>query len=503
MRAILLPTLLTSLLSLVLASHAVAEPQGVRWQNDLESAMRLASQTHRLVLVHFWAPWCKPCMQLERNVFNQAGLARSLEMRYIPVKVNTDQFPAIARRYGVANVPTDVVLSADGRMVARVNSPPNWQAYAKQMAQIASRQSPVADNRAMALDRTTRADRRGPSQRPVAWPGSQPTGTGTPYPSADLPGATANAGSPNRRTPPPANHPYGPISQSFASPVTSPTVGTPGRVPYGRQAGADRPYPMATGSQPAYAAPNSASCATTQPLGNYRSPLRNAPVAGGYGSPAVGQAATSRPPANAPVGLANRPATSSQPIGQRPTSSSQPPRWSTPAQTPRTSQAGPGSGGPPPSGQPAVPAFSQATASPRQPIGSRAAAASKPGQPSLGLDGYCPVTLRTKQQWVPGDRRWGAIHRGRTYLFATRAAQQQFLADPDEFSPVLSGLDPVAIVDAHQAIAGQRRHGVFYGGRVYLFSSEASLHQFSGDPERYVQGVRQAMRTDASAIGRR
>ncbi|MFV2069422.1 MAG: hypothetical protein ACC645_20860, partial [Pirellulales bacterium] len=111
--------------------------------------------------------------------------------------------------------------------------------------------------------------------------------------------------------------------------------------------------------------------------------------------------------------------------------------------------------------------------------------------------------LRAKQQWIAGDRRWGVIHRGRTYLFTTSEAQQQFLANPDEFSPVLSGLDPVAVVDQKQAVAGQRRHGVFYGGRVYLFANEASLQQFSGDPERYVQGVRQAMRIDATNLGRR
>ncbi|MEX0711052.1 MAG: thioredoxin family protein, partial [Pirellulales bacterium] len=39
------------------------------------------------------------------------------------------------------------------------------------------------------------------------------------------------------------------------------------------------------------------------------------------------------------------------------------------------------------------------------------------GNPPLGLDGYCPVTLGEKRVWQIGDVRWGAIHRGRTYLF--------------------------------------------------------------------------------------
>ena len=96
-------------------------------------------------------------------------------------------------------------------------------------------------------------------------------------------------------------------------------------------------------------------------------------------------------------------------------------------------------------------------------------------------------------QWIPGDVKWGAIHRGRTYLFAGQAQQQQFLAEPDQFSPVLSGADAVIAVDQQQRIDGRREHGLEYNGRFYLFSTEASLQQFSSNPERYAEAVRQAV----------
>ncbi|MDA8041990.1 MAG: thioredoxin family protein, partial [Pirellulales bacterium] len=35
----------------------------------------------------------------------------------------------------------------------------------------------------------------------------------------------------------------------------------------------------------------------------------------------------------------------------------------------------------------------------------------------LGLEGYCPVALMETGSWVEGQARWGARHRGRTYLF--------------------------------------------------------------------------------------
>ncbi|MBN1853963.1 MAG: thioredoxin family protein [Pirellulales bacterium] len=122
--------------------------------------------------------------------------------------------------------------------------------------------------------------------------------------------------------------------------------------------------------------------------------------------------------------------------------------------------------------------------------------------PPLGLDGYCPVTLRNSpypandsRRWVQGDPRWGALHRGRTYLFAGEAERDLFLqaTNADIFAPVLSGMDPVLAFDRHEMIPGKRSHGVLYRGLMFLFSSEATLQQFSQNPDYYANSVRQAM----------
>jgi protein disulfide-isomerase len=111
------------------------------------------------------------------------------------------------------------------------------------------------------------------------------------------------------------------------------------------------------------------------------------------------------------------------------------------------------------------------------------------------MDGQCPVTMMLTKQWVPGDRRWGAIHRGRTYLFAGPEQQKQFLTDPDRFSPTLSGDDPVVALDGRQAVPGRREHGLIYQQHIYLFSSEETLKRFSDNPARYATEVQQALRS--------
>ena len=111
------------------------------------------------------------------------------------------------------------------------------------------------------------------------------------------------------------------------------------------------------------------------------------------------------------------------------------------------------------------------------------------------MDGYCPVTLLKNDVWKQGDPRYGVVHRGRLYLFAGPDEKEQFFANPDDFSPVLAGVDAVYLADSGEATEGQRTHGVVYRKRVYLFSSEENLQRFWQSPERYAAPIRQAMET--------
>ncbi len=117
-----------------------------------------------------------------------------------------------------------------------------------------------------------------------------------------------------------------------------------------------------------------------------------------------------------------------------------------------------------------------------------------PQNPPLGLDGYCAVSLRddllaNRRRWVPGNRAHGVIHRGRTYLFADAQKAARFFQDPDRYAPVLSGQDVVAAVDEGRTAEGRRRHGAYFGNRIYLFSSEATLQRFEAQPNHYADAA--------------
>ena len=115
-------------------------------------------------------------------------------------------------------------------------------------------------------------------------------------------------------------------------------------------------------------------------------------------------------------------------------------------------------------------------------------------QPPMALDAYCPVTLVEQNTWSKGDPDWGAIHRGRTYRFTSYVNQQRFLANPDLYSPVLSGYDPVRYFDQRAVVEGKREHGLYYGDQYFLFADESTLEHFHKAPQRYVAQTQEAMR---------
>ena len=73
------------------------------------------------VLVDFWAEWCGPC-HMVAPILDQIAQERGGELRL--VKVNIDEQPAIAQRYGIMSIPTMILFEGGEPKAAALGAQP-------------------------------------------------------------------------------------------------------------------------------------------------------------------------------------------------------------------------------------------------------------------------------------------------------------------------------------------------------------------------------------------
>ena len=73
------------------------------------------------VIVDFWAEWCGPCHMVS-PILDQIAEERSGELRV--VKVNIDEEPELAQRYGVMSIPAMVLFKNGQPAAAAIGAQP-------------------------------------------------------------------------------------------------------------------------------------------------------------------------------------------------------------------------------------------------------------------------------------------------------------------------------------------------------------------------------------------
>tara|TARA_Y100001968_G_C19157386_1_gene619098 strand:+ start:307 stop:639 length:333 start_codon:yes stop_codon:yes gene_type:complete len=69
-------------------------------EDDFDS---MVINSNKPVLVDFWAEWCGPCKMLTPTI---DAISEEYNDKSVIVKVNVDEAPAIATKYGIRSIPS-------------------------------------------------------------------------------------------------------------------------------------------------------------------------------------------------------------------------------------------------------------------------------------------------------------------------------------------------------------------------------------------------------------
>ncbi|MCE9630254.1 MAG: thioredoxin family protein [Planctomycetia bacterium] len=475
------------------ASTATTARAEIHWHADLQTARAAAIASQKPVLAIFTASWSPEAVRFAERTLASPEVAALVTACYEPVLIDVDAQAAITKRMEIMHVPAACILAPKGGRLATFEcpeSPADFVAAAARAAQSAATRTigQSADAEAGDGDAATQA-------------GDLATGVGKEVVAPPNGGAIALVASKVRQL-----SDFATASEVSSEGLPPASMSRPAEVATSRYSSAsvtDAPssrFSSASVTDAPVLPANPSAWPGEQPA--RASSFTNAPPQ--PERPAI-EPATSAPPAPwlaAPAATASAPAAPSTTVTELPEKPEATSSWSSfvsafqkpfsifttkPAKTPA-----------PPTMPPARPAspLAMATAAftPPAAAAAEAPAADPYGSMPLGLEGYCPVTLAERGVWTEGRAQWGVRHRGRTYLFAGPEQQQAFLANPDRFSPALSGDDPVLAIEQGKSLPGRRAYGVTYQSRIYLFSSAESRAAFTANPERFTAPVMLAER---------
>ncbi len=110
----------------------VTDVWAISWNNDLKAALKEAKESRKPVMVDFYTKWCKWCKELDRNTYSDSRV-NELSAYFICVKVDTEEYPAIADKYNIRGYPTVAFLNHNGSVDSRLMGYRTPEAFTKIM----------------------------------------------------------------------------------------------------------------------------------------------------------------------------------------------------------------------------------------------------------------------------------------------------------------------------------------------------------------------------------
>ncbi len=89
----------------------------IQWREWTAAAFEEARESKRLVLLDLSAEWCHWCHVMDKTTYSDGEVIRTVNQRFVPVRVDVDKRPDISERYSRGGFPTTAFLSDQGEPI--------------------------------------------------------------------------------------------------------------------------------------------------------------------------------------------------------------------------------------------------------------------------------------------------------------------------------------------------------------------------------------------------
>ncbi|HEY2911254.1 MAG TPA: thioredoxin fold domain-containing protein, partial [Gemmataceae bacterium] len=108
--------LLVLVLACISATSAIAAPPAFSWRTDYNAARKEAQEKSLPLLVVVGTEDCFYCRKLEANTFRDAAIRAQIAGNFIPLKIDANREPTLAKALKVQVYPTLVLAGHDGKI---------------------------------------------------------------------------------------------------------------------------------------------------------------------------------------------------------------------------------------------------------------------------------------------------------------------------------------------------------------------------------------------------
>ena len=118
----------TAFVGLCLSINGCGESAGpesskIQWVHSVSEGLALAKKTGKPALIDFYADWCGPCQQMDKDTFPDKRVIEELA-RFVAIKADVSRSSSpgqpAAKEYGVQAIPTYVFIDTAGKQTIEI-----------------------------------------------------------------------------------------------------------------------------------------------------------------------------------------------------------------------------------------------------------------------------------------------------------------------------------------------------------------------------------------------